>query len=186
MVPLVNRTFEWGVVIAAFLSVLSIVPRRCARLAYFLHPKLRKISEVLITPRLLTLPLRRLRCAGSICHASEATCQAYHSSHPTSCLTDSSFHSPPFTRHSMPHNPMLHAVFHMPLCLFPCLVPQPSRRFLSPCSHPNQHPLGHQKRHPFCNEVARRLWPPVAPMRTTNHFAGKNWVVRARSGGLSR
>ena len=37
----VNRTFEWGAVIAPFLSVLSIVPRHCARLTYFLHPKLR-------------------------------------------------------------------------------------------------------------------------------------------------
>ena len=38
IVPFVNRTFEWGVVIATFLSVL---PRRCARLTYFLHPQLR-------------------------------------------------------------------------------------------------------------------------------------------------
>ena len=39
IVPFVNRTFEWGVVIATFLSVLSVVPRHCARLAYFFHPK---------------------------------------------------------------------------------------------------------------------------------------------------
>ena len=41
IVPFVNRTFEWGVVIATFLSVLSTVPRRCARLTDFLHPKVR-------------------------------------------------------------------------------------------------------------------------------------------------
>ena len=58
-VPFVNRTFEWGVIISTVLSVLSIVPRRCARLAYFLHPKLRKINAVL--PQLSTLTLRRLR-----------------------------------------------------------------------------------------------------------------------------
>ena len=27
--PFVNRTFEWGVVIATFLSVSSVVPRHC-------------------------------------------------------------------------------------------------------------------------------------------------------------
>ena len=42
-VPLVNRTLEWGVMIATCLSVLSIVPRHCACLTDFLHPKLRKI-----------------------------------------------------------------------------------------------------------------------------------------------
>ena len=62
-VPSVNRTLEWGVVIATFLSVLSIVPRHCARLNDFLHPESRKINAVLITPQLTTLPLRR---AGSI------------------------------------------------------------------------------------------------------------------------
>ena len=31
IVPFVNRTLEWGVVIATFVSVLSIVPRHCAR-----------------------------------------------------------------------------------------------------------------------------------------------------------
>ena len=40
--PFVNRTLEWGAVIATFLSVLSVVPRPCARLTCFLHPKLRK------------------------------------------------------------------------------------------------------------------------------------------------
>ena len=59
-----NRTFEWGV-IATFLSVLSVVHRRSARLTYFLHPKLRKVNAVLIT---LTLP--RLRCMGSVPHDS--------------------------------------------------------------------------------------------------------------------
>ena len=45
IVPFVNRTFEWGVVIATFLSVLSMgVPRHCARLTYFLHPKLRNAN----------------------------------------------------------------------------------------------------------------------------------------------
>ena len=29
-VPLVNRTLEWGVVIATLWSILSIVPRHCA------------------------------------------------------------------------------------------------------------------------------------------------------------
>ena len=53
-----SRTFEWGVVIAAFLSVSSLVPRRYARLAYFLHPKLRKIDAVLFTPQPITLILR--------------------------------------------------------------------------------------------------------------------------------
>ena len=48
---------------ATFLSVLRIVSRQCARLTYFLHPKLRKINVVLITPKLIPLPLRR---AGSI------------------------------------------------------------------------------------------------------------------------
>ena len=65
-VPFMNRTFEWGVGIATFLSLLSIVPRHCARLTYFLHSKLRKVNAVLIIPQLITLPLPRLRCAGSI------------------------------------------------------------------------------------------------------------------------
>ena len=63
IVPFVNHNFELGVVIAIFLSVLSIVPRHRARLTYFLHPKLRKINAVLSSPQLITLTLRR---AGSI------------------------------------------------------------------------------------------------------------------------
>ena len=60
------RTFEWGAVIATCLSVLSIVPRHCARLTYFLHPKLRGINAVLITPQPMTLLLQRLRRAGGV------------------------------------------------------------------------------------------------------------------------
>ena len=63
IVPFVIRTFEWEVVVAICLSVLSIVPRLCARLTYFLHPKLRQIDAVLIPLTLMTLTLRR---AGSI------------------------------------------------------------------------------------------------------------------------
>ena len=63
IVPFVNRTLELGAVIATFLSILSIVPRHCARLTCFLHPKRREINAVLITPQPITLPLRR---AGSI------------------------------------------------------------------------------------------------------------------------
>ena len=59
-----NHTFEWGVLIATILSV-RIVPRHCARLTYFLHPKLRKINAVPITP-LIALTLWHLRRAGSI------------------------------------------------------------------------------------------------------------------------
>ena len=57
-------------VIALFLSVLSILPRHCARLTYFFHLKLRKINEALITPQLITLGLWRLRPTGSIPVAS--------------------------------------------------------------------------------------------------------------------
>ena len=39
--PFVNGTFEWGVVIASFLSVLRSVPRHCARLTYFFDQKKR-------------------------------------------------------------------------------------------------------------------------------------------------
>ena len=53
-----NHTFEWGVVITRVLSVLSIVPHHCARLTYFLHPKVRKIDAVLIMPQQITLTLR--------------------------------------------------------------------------------------------------------------------------------
>ena len=63
MVSFVNRTFEWGVVIATFLSVLSIVPRHCARLTDFLPPKLRKSNALLITLKLITLTLRCMRRA---------------------------------------------------------------------------------------------------------------------------
>ena len=59
LLPFVNCTFEWGVVIATVLSVLSIVPRHCARLTYFLHPKWRKIDALLITLKQMTLTLRR-------------------------------------------------------------------------------------------------------------------------------
>ena len=45
IVPFLNRTSEWGVVIAAFSSVLSVVPYHSARLACFLHPKLREITS---------------------------------------------------------------------------------------------------------------------------------------------
>ena len=38
LIPFVNRAFEWGDGIATFLPVLSIAPRRCARLTCFLHP----------------------------------------------------------------------------------------------------------------------------------------------------
>ena len=38
IVPFVNRTFEWGAVIATSVSLLSVVPRHCAHLTYFLHP----------------------------------------------------------------------------------------------------------------------------------------------------
>ena len=66
IVPFVNGTFEWGVVITPFLSILSIVPRHCARLTHFLHPKLSTIHAVPISPQLPTLTLR---CA---CGAQEA------------------------------------------------------------------------------------------------------------------
>ena len=66
MVPFVNGTLEWGAVIATVLSGLSIVPRHCARLTSFLHPKLREMNAVLITPQPIALPLRSLRRAGDI------------------------------------------------------------------------------------------------------------------------
>ena len=43
------------------LSILSTVPRQCARLTSFLHPKLRETNAVLITPQLNTRTLRRLQ-----------------------------------------------------------------------------------------------------------------------------
>ena len=61
IVPFVNCTFEWGVVIATFLSVLSTVPLHCACLTSFLHPTLRRINAVPIT---LT-PRRRRHCQHS-------------------------------------------------------------------------------------------------------------------------
>ena len=63
LVPFVNHIFEWGAAIATFLSVLRIVPRHCARLTDFLHPKSRKINAAPITLKLIALPLRRLRRA---------------------------------------------------------------------------------------------------------------------------
>ena len=38
-----------------FLSVLTLLPRYCARSTCFLHPKLRKINAVLSTPPLIAL-----------------------------------------------------------------------------------------------------------------------------------
>ena len=66
IVPVVNRIFEWAVALATFLTVWGIVPRHCARLTDSLHPKLRKIHAALVTPRLITLPLR----AGGIPNAA--------------------------------------------------------------------------------------------------------------------
>ena len=65
-----NRTFEWGVVIATFLSVLSIVHCHCARLTYFLQPKLRKINAVLITLKLITLAFALRRAVSAPCGIS--------------------------------------------------------------------------------------------------------------------
>ena len=53
------RFFEWAVVIAIVLSVLSIVPRHCARFTCFPHPKWREIHAVPMTPQPIPLPLRR-------------------------------------------------------------------------------------------------------------------------------
>ena len=65
-----KRTFERGVGIAAFLSVLSIVARHCACLTCCLHPRLRKRNAVLISPQLLTL--RRQRRLRRACGGQEA------------------------------------------------------------------------------------------------------------------
>ena len=62
-IAFVIRLFEWAVGVATFLPVLSLVPRHCARLTYFLHPKLRQSNAVLISAQPMTL---RLRCAGSV------------------------------------------------------------------------------------------------------------------------
>ena len=51
--------------VATFLSDLSLVPRHCARLTYFLHPKLREINAVLIAPQRTDLTLGHLRRACS-------------------------------------------------------------------------------------------------------------------------
>ena len=64
-VPFVNRTFVWGAVIATFLSVSSVVPRRRARLTHLLRPKLREIDAVPIPPQPMTIPLR---AAGGVPH----------------------------------------------------------------------------------------------------------------------
>ena len=64
--PFANGTFEWGAAIAPFLSVLSVVPRHCAGLTHFLHPKLRRSHAVPIAPQPMPLPLRPLRRAGRI------------------------------------------------------------------------------------------------------------------------
>ena len=58
MVLFVNHTFEWGVVIARFLSVSTIVLCHCTHLTYFFHQKLREISAVLKTQQPNTLTLR--------------------------------------------------------------------------------------------------------------------------------
>ena len=57
IIPFVNCTLEWGVVSATFLSVLSIVPRHCARLINFFHSNSRKSNAALIP--LIIPPLRR-------------------------------------------------------------------------------------------------------------------------------
>ena len=66
LVPFVNRTFERGAVIATFLSVLSTVRRHCARLTYSLHPKLRKINAVPITPQLMPAAHRKPSPGGGL------------------------------------------------------------------------------------------------------------------------
>ena len=110
MVPFVNRTFEWGVAIATFLSVLSVVPRHCARLAYFLHPKLREIHAVLVTPQPITLPLRRLRCAGSVALGLAILGSSVHRPAKGSCAKDTHActHRTPLTS---PPSPPLHCVW---------------------------------------------------------------------------
>ena len=53
-VPLVNRTFEWGVIITTFLSVLSpIVTHHCACLTYDLRRLWHSGSIPLAMPPLL-------------------------------------------------------------------------------------------------------------------------------------
>ena len=69
-----NHTFEWGVVIATFLCILTIVPCHCARLTYSLNPKLRGINGVLITPQLITLTLQRLQHLRRAASAPKGLC----------------------------------------------------------------------------------------------------------------
>ena len=61
IIPFVNRIFEWGMVIATFLSVFSIVRCHSARLTYFFHPKLRAINAV----RTITIASSRYPAARS-------------------------------------------------------------------------------------------------------------------------
>jgi hypothetical protein len=63
--PFVNRTFEWGVVIATLLSILRIVPRHWARLPHVFH-ELRKTNAVLFIPQLITRTLYCLQRSGLI------------------------------------------------------------------------------------------------------------------------
>ena len=104
IVPFVNYGFEWEVVVSTFLSVLSIVPCHCARLTYFLHPKLRKINAVLITLKLTTLTLRRMRRAVSAPIALPSLCQCLD-------LLDTSLYppSPPHFLRPSPYPLVAHA-----------------------------------------------------------------------------
>ena len=63
--PVVDGPCEWAAVIAAFVSVLSVVPRRRARLSPFLRPKLRKTNAVLTAPQPITPPPPAARAARS-------------------------------------------------------------------------------------------------------------------------
>ena len=109
-------SFEWGVVTAPFLCVLSVVPRHCARLTHFLHPNLRNMNAVLIAPQRMTLPclppfpaknpllLRRLRrtvsAPGGACRPfanlnSIQTCQLFAALGNLNPRTErSTFHDP--------------------------------------------------------------------------------------------
>ena len=90
IVPFVIGTFDWGVVVATVSFVLSIVPRHCARLTHFLHPKSRGDTAVLITLKLITPTLRRPAAA------SAPSCL---SSHPAPSLGG---HAPVFGTHPAP------------------------------------------------------------------------------------
>ena len=81
IIPFLTRAFEWGVVIAKILSVVSIVPCHCARLTYFLHPKLRKTNAVLIPLKLIALAVRRLRRAERPSHKSKSNCRRAYKAH---------------------------------------------------------------------------------------------------------